>query len=560
MNQSDRISKRQLALDTFVRHLLLTPLRRKTMPYVTTEPDVDIYYEIYSPGDDDDMNLDPDGPATARFSPASPRPPPVPPTDPTSSPLARPSPSTLPPYGDEGRPYLAPPEDNTPPMTTATSVPVPSTNRRRHHIPRVVFISGLGADRHMWHRQIASLRDLPPGSTEVLVLDNRGIGKSSVPRSPKSYSIHRMALDVRAVLRHVGWLEVTPVHIVGHSMGSCVALALVTLLHVSVASLTLLSWPGPGGLRSMPPLRGLYLMWKASRCKTDAQRVATDLQCHYSRSYLASRCPHVSSGWSMKTYLHHEYLSHFRSHGQQALAGEKGQVRAVMKWRLLPVMRKVLRSSTFPVSIIHGFHDVICKWQRSAQLAHEVGALAHLTSAGHFVSVESCDVVNAVVLAHVLGDERVSEEMERIEMRSPSKEKKAGGKKKPRQGVKKKTMWKRRSSRSGGEFTEDNDDDDFDDVGFEFEDDDHTKEVASEVENDENGEREDVRYLGISMGWIRRTIREQANRLRPTLPPRRVQRLMNARLTNDSDHVWSPDEEALNDLQARRRGKGTRKR
>jgi hypothetical protein len=176
------------------------------------------------------------------------------------------------------------------------------------------------------------------------------------------------------------------------------------------------------------------------------------------------------------------------------------------------------------------------------------------------VSVESCDVVNAVVLAHVLGDERVSEEMERIEMRSPSKEKKAGGKKKPRQGVKKKTMWKRRSSRSGGEFTEDNDDDDFDDVGFEFEDDDHTKEVASEVENDENGEREDVRYLGISMGWIRRTIREQANRLRPTLPPRRVQRLMNARLTNDSDHVWSPDEEALNDLQARRRGKGTRKR
>jgi pimeloyl-ACP methyl ester carboxylesterase len=62
-------------------------------------------------------------------------------------------------------------------------------------------------------------------SWRVIVVDNRGAGRSSAPRGP--YTIEQMADDTRAMLDH---LDVEKAHVVGISMGGRIALHL-TLEH-----------------------------------------------------------------------------------------------------------------------------------------------------------------------------------------------------------------------------------------------------------------------------------------------------------------------------------------
>ena len=154
-----------------------------------------------------------------------------------------------------------------------------------------------------------------PPSPQVLVFDNRGIGRSSVPADPAAYSIASMADDASAVLTAAGWwgvgergetgapslpngLPAPPVHLVGFSMGSCVAVRLAarTLGGLGgtsaaprgppIASVHLVSPVGRGGLASMPTLRGLMLMIRASRARTDRERIACDHALHFTRAFL----------------------------------------------------------------------------------------------------------------------------------------------------------------------------------------------------------------------------------------------------------------------------------
>lgn len=96
--------------------------------------------------------------------------------------------------------------------------------------PPVLFIQGLGADKHMWDLQRLRFS----WSYRVIALDNRGAGRSDAPAGP--YPLERMARDAVAVLDDIG---VDQAHVVGASMGGGIAQFLAVQHAARVRSLTL---------------------------------------------------------------------------------------------------------------------------------------------------------------------------------------------------------------------------------------------------------------------------------------------------------------------------------
>ena len=78
----------------------------------------------------------------------------------------------------------------------------------------ILAIMGLSFSLEMWHRTAPILAR----KFRVILFDNRGIGRSEVPRGP--YLIPRMAADAAAVMSAAG---VRSAHIMGASMGGMIA-------------------------------------------------------------------------------------------------------------------------------------------------------------------------------------------------------------------------------------------------------------------------------------------------------------------------------------------------
>jgi pimeloyl-ACP methyl ester carboxylesterase len=89
---------------------------------------------------------------------------------------------------------------------------------------------GLSFTHEMWFRILPWLVD----RYRVVLFDNRGMGRSSVPSGP--YSIRKMARDAVAVLRAA---DIPAAHVVGASMGGMIAQELALAQPAMVQSLTL---------------------------------------------------------------------------------------------------------------------------------------------------------------------------------------------------------------------------------------------------------------------------------------------------------------------------------
>lgn len=79
----------------------------------------------------------------------------------------------------------------------------------------IILISGFACYSSVWKNYIQPLSQ----KFQVITVDNRGTGKSQSP--PPPYSIEEMAHDVLEVMDHLHLEKAT---LVGHSMGSCIAL------------------------------------------------------------------------------------------------------------------------------------------------------------------------------------------------------------------------------------------------------------------------------------------------------------------------------------------------
>ena len=94
----------------------------------------------------------------------------------------------------------------------------------------ILLIMGLSFTHEMWFRVLPWITS----RYRVILFDNRGMGRSDVPRGP--YSIRQMARDARAVLDAAG---VRAAHVIGASMGGMIAQEMALLCPERVLSLVL---------------------------------------------------------------------------------------------------------------------------------------------------------------------------------------------------------------------------------------------------------------------------------------------------------------------------------
>ncbi|KAL4204743.1 hypothetical protein AMTRI_Chr01g133570 [Amborella trichopoda] len=229
---------------------------------------------------------------------------------------------------------------------------------------------------------------------QVCAFDNRGMGRSSVPKKKSEYTTTIMAKDALAVMDSLGWQRA---HIFGHSMGAMIACKLASIAPNRVLSLALLNATG-GGYECFPKIdrQTISLAIRFLRAKTPEERAAVDLDTHYSKEYL-DEC--IGSN-TRRRILYQEYVKAISSTGMQSNQGFEGQVNACWTHKMTSKDYDVIRSSGLLISVIHGRYDVIAQINHARRIAQKLYPSARMVElhGGHLVSHERPDEVNQALM------------------------------------------------------------------------------------------------------------------------------------------------------------------
>jgi pimeloyl-ACP methyl ester carboxylesterase len=239
------------------------------------------------------------------------------------------------------------------------------------------MIMGLSFTHEMWFRVLPSLAL----QYRVIVFDNRGMGRSDVPRGP--YSVAQMASDARAILQAAG---IPAAHVVGASMGGMIAQELALRFPDSVRRLVLACtthgglfsrWPDfthrPRGIRW---LRGGALEREQALIPllyadtTPRHRIEEDLQ-------IRCRCQ-----WCYQGFL--------------------SQLAGILAWSSYRRLSRI----DIPTLVIHGEQDRLVPPQNGKVVADRIpNAQFHLVpQAGHMLMTDQPDISTEIVL-NFLGQE-----------------------------------------------------------------------------------------------------------------------------------------------------------
>jgi 3-oxoadipate enol-lactonase len=152
--------------------------------------------------------------------------------------------------------------------------------------PPVLLIMGLAIPGSGWNPQIEGLSP----SYTVCSFDNRGCGRSEVPRGP--YTTGQMADDALALMDHLGWADA---HVVGISMGGMIAQMLALKAPRRVRSLALLATHGGG--RAAIPRPGTVRRFMAAHFARDPmQRVDALNRILYTPDFIAAHRDELRAG------------------------------------------------------------------------------------------------------------------------------------------------------------------------------------------------------------------------------------------------------------------------
>ncbi|KAH1075339.1 hypothetical protein J1N35_027667 [Gossypium stocksii] len=286
---------------------------------------------------------------------------------------------------------------------------------------KVLLITGLAGTHDSWGPQIRGLAGTDRanddqnmavdresdgannevGGIEVCSLDNRGMGRSSVPTKKSDYSTRIMAKDAIALLDHLGWKKA---HVSGHSMGAMIACKMAALVPDRILSLALLNVTG-GGFECCPKLdrKTLSIAIRFLKAKTPEQRAAVDLDTHYSEEYLEE---FVGSD-TRRVILYQEYVKGITASGMQSNHGFEGQINACWRHKMTRAEIDLIRSGGFLVSVIHGRQDVIAQINHARRLAEKLQPVARMVEfhGGHLVTHERTEEVNQALLELIKASE-----------------------------------------------------------------------------------------------------------------------------------------------------------
>ena len=244
----------------------------------------------------------------------------------------------------------------------------------------VLFIPGLGYGTWSWARQMDEVSSV----ATVLLMDNRGAGRSDKPEGP--YSIDQLADDAHAVLAQRSAL---PAHIVGSSMGGYVALSLALRHPDAVRSLTLIATTsgGPGSVGV--PATTLATWAKASHLDP----------VEYARATMPLS---FAPGWVQKHPAEFEELLALRLSAPTPAAAWRAQFAACADF-----LRAGLPAGELPTRsvIVHGTADCVVPYANAAHLAERLGGAPVMTlrDAGHLCWIERADIINDIIIKMITG-------------------------------------------------------------------------------------------------------------------------------------------------------------
>jgi 3-oxoadipate enol-lactonase len=215
----------------------------------------------------------------------------------------------------------------------------------------------------------------------VLLFDNRGMGRSSVPRGP--YSIAQMARDARAVLDAAG---VDSAHVLGASMGGMVAQELALRYSQRVRSLILACTTSRGLFGKWPEFRHGPRKWAGRTLYEREQSLRTLLYADITpleriEEDLRVRC---ACAWCYKGFLN--------------------QFAGILMWSSYRRLPRI----TAPTLVVHGDRDRLVPPENGRIVASRIpGAQFHLIrDAGHILITDQPEECVEVISAFLRDQNR----------------------------------------------------------------------------------------------------------------------------------------------------------
>ncbi len=233
--------------------------------------------------------------------------------------------------------------------------------------PPLVLLMGLACPHEVWFR----LRPALAARHRLILIDNRGCGRTQVRGVPTMHSIHAMADDVAAVLDAAG---VHSAHLCGFSMGGMVAQQFALDHPARTLSLVLMA-THCGALHSVPPsLAVLSLLMSQGRHADPEAGMRTLRPYEYARGTAPAL---IDEDYRLR-------LAHLPT-----LRGFHAQLYGVAGWGAYFWLPRIKR----PTLVLHGLQDAMVPPANGWQLARRIpGAqFIALPDASHWLMTDQTE-------------------------------------------------------------------------------------------------------------------------------------------------------------------------
>lgn len=268
-------------------------------------------------------------------------------------------------------------------------MPVVDTDGARIHYtvggtgPAVLLVQGVGVAGAGWGPQA----DVLARDYTVVCIDNRGIGRSTA--AGPSLSVEQMAEDVLAVADAEG---IERFHLAGHSLGGLIAQQVALSTSARVASLALLCTFLRG---RQGATMGPALLWTALRARIGTPRMRRHafVEIVMTKDYLAgvdrdALCERLE-----------------RLFGRDLAAQPPILMQQLRAMARFDASTRLSALAAIPTLVASAEHDRIAPPAHGRALAAAIPGARYveLPDAGHAVTIQCADRVNALLLAHLRG-------------------------------------------------------------------------------------------------------------------------------------------------------------
>ncbi|GAA99358.1 uncharacterized protein L969DRAFT_86593 [Mixia osmundae IAM 14324] len=229
---------------------------------------------------------------------------------------------------------------------------------------KIVFVMGLNNSSNAWSYQVAHFGKKK--NTQVLVLDNRGVGNSDCPQG--RYKTTEMAHDIVDLLDYVGWTEKRSLHVVGVSLGGMIVEHVALIIPERILSLNLTSTKAGGG--DLPPLGAVSLFTKlfTGQIRSPKAGVQFIVRTLFPAAWLDQPDPADAQGRTRRTVKEEEYLKRYYMTRLQPFHGRVSQLGAAMGHRVDKKQLLTISNTIPKVIVLTGDDDNLINPSQSVWL------------------------------------------------------------------------------------------------------------------------------------------------------------------------------------------------